>query len=131
MVQTEEGLMEDNPYLPPQGDSSRDSSVRLRHSGIGIACFAIALTTALLEVITASYGIYLGNSTPGGFPEESPLGIFLLATFLVSLAIDLMGTGLGLAAIFQHDRKRLFALLGIGINVARFAIVVPLMVLGQ
>jgi hypothetical protein len=73
---------------------------------------------------------YLELQTPGGMNEESPTAIVLgLLVIGVGLLV-LLGLGLGIAGLFQSDRRKVFSVLGVVINAAIVAGTIGLMVLG-
>lgn len=105
-----------NPYAPSRESIAGLASphpTTLRHSGLGIASFVLALGCAFLAFAMIVVAGVMEVSTPGGIDEES------LAAGLVGLAIltALFGSFvafiLGAAGLFQSQRKKIFAALGL------------------
>jgi hypothetical protein len=85
----------------------------LPHSGLGIASFALSLFLGLLLFLLVAIAGYLGATTPGGVDEQSPVVILLGLAMIGAMLFDLVALILGLAALFQEDRKKVFAILGV------------------
>jgi hypothetical protein len=84
-----------------------------RHSGLGIASFILAILSGLgLFVVFAIAGV-LESSTPGGIPDESPILLVVGLALIAFLFLAMLAIGLGVAGLFQSDRVRLFAVLGV------------------
>jgi len=83
-----------------------------RHSGLGIASFITAIASAVLMFLLIVVAGALEASTPGGMDEESAaamlVGLFLILFMLTSV----VALALGIAGLFQRDRKRVFPILG-------------------
>lgn len=72
----------------------------------------------------------MDTSTPGGMDEES-LGAMLVGLSLFGLLfVELIAIGLGFAALFQQNRQKVFAVLGMVIAVATIAVTVLLLAIG-
>jgi hypothetical protein len=101
-------------YRPPTARvaDQGDGAAKMRHSGLGIASFVISCVCAVLILVLLIVAGVMEVSTPGGVSEESPVVIVvgLLLIFFVFLA--LVGLGLGIAGLFQSERKKAFAVLG-------------------
>lgn len=110
----------DDDYEPPEA----------KHSGFGIASFAIAIAAALLEFVLVATAGVLEASTKGGIDENSPLAILLGLAVIGGLLVALVGIGLGIAGLCQSRRKRVFAVLGMIMNPVVLFGVLGVMVLG-
>jgi hypothetical protein len=83
-----------------------------KHSGLGIVSFISSLISgALLFVIIAIAGV-MEVSNPDGVDEESPVVIFLGLCMFAFLFAALVAMVLGIGALFQRDRNKIFAVLG-------------------
>ena len=84
----------------------------MKHSGVGIASFIVSIIGSLLMFLLFVIAGAIQLSTPGGVDENSPaaMGIGLML-FLLMFAL-LVALGLGIGALCQSDRKRLFGVLG-------------------
>ncbi len=101
-----------------------------KHSGIGIASFILSLfgpACFLLLVIAASA---LEASTPGGLDENSTaagiLGVLLIAVLIISIVSFFLGVG----ALLQTDRKKVFSVLGLVFSAGGFFLEILLLLLG-
>lgn len=92
----------------------------LKHSGLGIASFLIAVTmlAAMIASFAAIIGLtadmFVGNEWPDeqAVLDKSPI-IVLFAFFIVgALLLDLVGATLGIVSLFQKNRRKLFGILG-------------------
>jgi len=84
----------------------------MKHSGLGIASFAISIF-----VVIAMFGLFvvagiMEASTPGGMSEDSTAAVVIgLGIFAIG-GLGLISFGLGVATLFQRERKKLFGILG-------------------
>ena len=86
--------------------------VEVKHSMLGIASFAISVGVGCLMLVLFMVAGFLnaGRVQHGqGYPGQLIVGLF--AIFL--WAADLVAAGLGIAALCQAGRKRLFGVLGL------------------
>ena len=113
-----------NP-LPPVGEPP------LKHSGLGIASFALVLIFGLVLLAVFGYAGYLEASTPGGVDEESPQAIFAGLLMIVSILMVLLSMALGFAGLFVGKRKRVFAILGLCMSGFLVLMSIMLFVLGS
>ena len=101
-----------------------------KHSGLGIASFILAIFagfTAFALVVTAGV---LEASTPGGIDDESPVAIIIGLSLFAIIGVNLLGIALGVAGIFQPNRYRTFAVLGILFNLMLIMAFLLLVVIG-
>ena len=89
-----------------------------KHSGLGIASFAIAITTGLILFFLVATAGFLEVTTPGGIDENSPAAVLMGLALFGGLLLDMLGLALGVAGICQRDRSKLFAVLGVVISSA-------------
>lgn len=119
-------------YRPPATPVAdpHDSAPRLRHSGIGIASFVISCVSTVLIVALVVVAGVIEVSTPGGMAEDSVVAIVigLMMFFFVFLA--LIALGLGIAGLFQAQRRKVFAALGTVLSVATVGGAAALVVIG-
>ena len=84
----------------------------MKHSGVGIASFIVSIVGSLLMFLLFVIAGAIQLSTPGGVDENSPAAMVIgLMLFLLMFAL-LVALGLGIGALCQSDRKRLFGVLG-------------------
>ena len=106
--------MQPDPQPPPQFDPPSSSMpADLKHSGVGIASFVIALATPIifgaLVTVIAVTAVRAKGDHHGAMP-----GIVLASMVLVgSLALPLVALALGIVGCCQQNRKRIFPILGL------------------
>jgi len=100
-----------------------------KHSGIGIASFGISIVVGCLMVALLCVATILnahriqGNLT---YPGQTIVG--LAAIFL--MAADVVAVGLGIAAVCQTGKKRLFGILGLVFSSSTIVGTIGLMIIG-
>jgi len=114
----------DRPELSRNGLSGTEKA-ESKHSGLGIASFIISIIGGIGSIVVLVVAGYYETVTPGGMLVAMIVGVFLFAIFLL-----LVGTGLGIAGLFQKDNKRIFAILGTILNSAFLILVIAVVVLG-
>ncbi|MDP3230680.1 MAG: hypothetical protein Q8N13_22270 [Acidovorax sp.] len=81
------------------------------HSGLGIASFIISLTAgAGLVIVFGIAGVL--ESQSGGMDEESAGAVVLGLFMLLAAMAQVLALGLGIAALVQTGRVKLFGVLG-------------------
>ncbi len=102
----------------------------LKHSGLGVASFVLALVAAvgLIVLIIAASAISAG---PNGLDPRSAGAITIGLLIFVCLFMALIGLGLGIAGIVQKRYRRLFAIIGTAINGLLILGVLALMMIGM
>jgi hypothetical protein len=101
-----------------------------KHSGIGIASFVISIVAGVAILIVFAIAGILEATTPGGMDEKSAAAILTGLCIIALILVDIVALGLGLAGLFQRDRKKLFAILGTVFSFATVACTIVLIVLG-
>lgn len=84
-----------------------------KHSGFGITSFVMALVMGALEFALVVIAGIIENSTPGGMDENSPIAILLGLVMIGGLLVNVLGIVFGVVGLFQPNRKKIFALLGV------------------
>lgn len=95
--------------LAPEYDTRE---VDLKHSALGKAAFVISI--ALLVFMTI-FGMVLVTYDGEEFPAI--LAVSLRLGFMLFFFLFLLSTGLGIAGLFQKDRKKPFAVLAVVMDV--------------
>jgi hypothetical protein len=101
-----------------------------RQSGMGIASFVIAIVMGLAVFLLLAAAGVMEATTPGGMDEKSAAAILLGLMLIGSLMVCLVGLGLGLAALAQSDRIKVFAVLGTVINAFTLVGTILLIIVG-
>lgn len=103
-----------------------DTTMAPAHSGLGIASFITSLTAgALLLLLIAVASV--AESRPGGLDEESAAASLLGLGMLLTALTQMTALGLGIAALTQTGRNKLYGVLGTVF--ASVALVVTLLIL--
>lgn len=101
-----------------------------RHSRLGIASFVLAAAAGLFMFALVAVAGVIEVSTPGGMDEESPAAIVIGLLFILGGLLCLAGLGLGVAGLFDGNRKRVFSVLGLTFNALTILGVLGLLALG-
>lgn len=88
-----------------------DTTMAPAHSGLGIASFITSLVAGvLLLLMIAAAGV--AESRPGGLNEESAAATLLGLAMLLTALAQMTALGLGIAALIQAGRNKLYGVLG-------------------
>lgn len=101
-----------------------------KHSGLGIASFIVSIVSGILTFLLVVVAGVIEASTPGGIDEESAGAIVLGLLLFAFLGMLLVGLGLGIAGLFQKERKKIFAILGTVFSSVIFLCTILIMLLG-
>jgi hypothetical protein len=91
------------------------------HSRLGIASFVIGLVSmfifCLAIVLAFGFGVSIASTNPSiQSLQTSPTILAFGLMMLISPFFGLVGAVLGFVAVFQKDKKKLFGVLGIVLN---------------
>jgi hypothetical protein len=100
-----------------------------KHSGLGIASFAVGLLAGLVEFAIMAVAGVIEASTPGGMDESSPEAVLIGMGLFAGLALAMLGVGLGIGGLTQR-RKKVFAVLGVLVSLLVTLAVSGLIVVG-
>ena len=103
--------MQDNPYGASYY-SQTAAPAELKHSGLGIASFIICLLSGISLLVLFGIAGYMGSQSPAGVDEDDPATVFLGLALIAAGLGQLMSLVLGIVAMFQPNRKKIFAILG-------------------
>lgn len=102
-----------------------------KHSGLGICSFiGVVLSGILFVAMIILVGTVVANDPSGAVDDNSPMVMLIGLLGIGMMVSSLASIGLGIACLFQSDRKRVFGILGLIISVLMFLAVAGLMVLG-
>lgn len=100
--------MSENPY-----DSSYSSPAATLHSGLGIASFVTSLLGGFAGFAVIVACVVMISENVEELPDDD-FGLMLLGLGAIGCGgLILVSIVLGIAALFQADRKKLFAVLGL------------------
>jgi hypothetical protein len=88
----------------------------LKHSGLGIASFMLAIGAGVMMVILILVAVVIEASQPGAFDAQLPSAMVVGLGFCFAILLAVMGIGLGIAGVCQKHRKTVFAILGLVFN---------------
>jgi uncharacterized BrkB/YihY/UPF0761 family membrane protein len=103
--------------------------VEQKHSGVGIVSFVISLVAGFLMVVVIGMaGVLSAHHAPGTRhnPAQAIVGLGMFAL----LGLDLVAVALGIAALCQAQRNKLFGILGLVFSGVTILGTFGLMVLG-
>ena len=83
-----------------------------KHSGLGIASFITSIASGLPLALIVILAGTIEALTPGGMDSQSPVAMAVGLAMFFFIFIGLVSIGLGIAALIQKDRKKIFAILG-------------------
>ena len=82
-----------------------------KHSRLGIASFALSLVVGFLILVLFVVAGVLAQRHGGG--GQYPGAVAVGAGMILLVGLDFLAIGLGIAAVCQKERKRLFGVLGL------------------
>ena len=121
------------PAYPPPGYSAfypQYGESVIPHSGLGIASFIIALVGAAIFVCAMVFIVFHMAQMGGVVNEQAPEAVLSGLSMCGGLVLNIVGVVLGIAGLFQPNRKRLFAIMGLAFNGVIVLGVVALMLIG-
>ena len=104
--------------------------VKSKHSGFGVASFIISILAGLLMFLVFVIGTIMQLSTPGGMDQQSIQAMLVGLSIIALLFIDIVAVVLGIVGLFQKERKKLFAILGIIFSSATVISMIVLIIVG-
>jgi hypothetical protein len=114
-------------YATPSGGGA---SRPLKHSGMGLASLIIGIFCSVWELVVIVIAGVLHN-TPGRTAADKASQDTMVGGLICgSLVFVLVGLGLGIASLFQRDRKKILGILGVVFNGLIILGVIGLMLLG-
>jgi hypothetical protein len=101
----------------------------LKHSGLGIASFIIALLSGIFDfLVVVVAGLLAAGDVP--MDETSPAAIIVGLVIMAAAGVTFIGLGLGIVGVALPNRNKLFAWLGLVFNAMVLLALVGLMCLG-
>ncbi len=125
--------MPDYPPNPYSQTSSYDNGgpkrpyQELKHSGFGIISFLLSLVSGLGMVVLIVAAVLMESEN---LPDDSPQ-LMLLGFGVIGIGLmELFAAIFGFVALFQPDRKKIFAILGLVFSVGAILLFGGLVILG-
>jgi hypothetical protein len=105
--------------------------VALKHSGIGISSFILALAAGIgTFVVVVVAGAMAAAAGPQGINEQSPQAVVVGLLLIGGVLASLLALVLGIVGLCEKNRKKIFALLGTLLSGLTLLCVVGLFILG-
>jgi hypothetical protein len=105
----------DDRWDGPEGDDGPYEGRRLPHSGLGIASFIIGLVVVVIVLLMILLVGVLSTSRTNRNTAET-MGMMTGLLVCGGAVASLVGLGLGLGGVFQENRNRVFAIIGLILN---------------
>ena len=102
----------------------------LKHSGLGIASTILAVVAGLALVGVFVYAGMLGMDQGGQLSETDPRVMMIGFLAIGAMGLLVLGAILGVAGLFVGARKRVFAWVGLVLNVLPLLAGIALMAIG-
>jgi hypothetical protein len=112
-------------------DAYEDDDLSWKHSRFGIASFCLALVGGTMGSVMVVIAGILETSTPGILDEEGPEVMMVGGGFILGGLVLLLGLGLGIAGLCESRRKKVFAVLGLALNILALLGIGVLVVIGM
>ncbi len=104
--------------------------MELKHSGMGTASFVISIIGSVSMFVLFALAGAMETSKPGGMNERSTQAVVLGLLVISVLFVNLVAVGLGVAGLFQKERKKVFAILGTIFSGITVILTVALLIIG-
>lgn len=103
---------------------------RKKHSLLGIISFSLAIFSFILLFVIL---VFVGYHTlvSSGLPENEILYFFVGMIIILLLVIVLISMIVGILGILEKNRRKLFGILGVSIDVVMILLVVSLFIIGS
>ena len=106
------------------------AGAEMKHSGLGVASFTLAMVVLVLTFIIVIVAGVMETSAPAGMDEGSSTVIMLGFAIIGMLIANVVAFGLGIGGIFQQNRKKLYAVLGMTFAMLTFIGTIGLILVG-
>ena len=106
------------------------SNSELRHSGMGIASFVMSVLFGIGAFLVFVYAGYEEITIPGGVAGNRAMAMMIGFSMMLMWALLLVGAVLGTIALFEQNRKKVFALLGLIFSLGTLILSALVIVLG-
>jgi hypothetical protein len=84
-----------------------------KHSGLGITSLVISVLAGVALFVLLVIAGVMETTTPGGIDEESAQAVVIGLFLFLTMFIQLIAVGFGIAGIVQQQRLKLFGILGL------------------
>ena len=118
-------------YRAPRQSGDGEVTAQSKHSGLGIAAFALGIFNLLALFVLLAVAGYLEGSVPGGLGNNESLAMAVGLVAMLVMALCLLALGLGIGGCVQKQHKKVFAILGIVVSGLTTMIMVGTILLGM
>lgn len=101
-----------------------------KQSVLGIAAFILSCISFFAILVLVLLAGFIEATTPGGMNETSIEAILIGSTLFAFIGLSLLGFVLGMAGLFQKERKKIFAIIAVLIAAATLILTIGIIVLG-
>jgi hypothetical protein len=102
----------------------------VKHSGLGIAALILSILIGTTEFVMIVVAAIIESASEGGMDEDSVGAIVLGLIVIGGCFLAFVGLILGVAGLFQKDRKKVFPVLGTAFNAMILLAVAGLIIIG-
>ena len=102
----------------------------MKHSELGIAGFVVSLVVLVAYFGLLFVGMYHEISTPGGLNEYSWTAVWIGLCLVLAILINIAGLGLAIGGLWQKERQKIYAILGVIFNAAQLLVILALIFMG-
>ncbi|MEZ6125279.1 MAG: hypothetical protein R3C49_19190 [Planctomycetaceae bacterium] len=129
-MKDEQFVVNDSRFDNPYGMPTTQRPV-LPHSGPGIASFVTSLFAGMSLLGLLVLTIVVLGPNPDAVPDDDPKLIIIGLSGIFAMMLMVVSIVLALVALFQPDRRKLFAILGLTLNFLLIVVFGGLVVLGS
>lgn len=107
--------------------------LELKHSGFGIASVIVSILSIVLLLGVIGFFTYMefNGVSVDRMSDDDPALLLAGIVFLVALIMNALALAFGISGLFQRDRKKVFAALGIVFSGGFLAVLFFLVILGS
>ncbi|MBN2182243.1 MAG: hypothetical protein JW715_10040 [Sedimentisphaerales bacterium] len=105
----------------PELNPAQKHQMPRKHSRMGIASFIIALGQGFVTMIFIILAIILASTEHQN--DNTTVFLFFGMFLMVGILSHLVGVGLGIAGTIQKSRRKIFAIIGLVLNVLGFFVI--------
>lgn len=112
-----------------QDNANLQVKVHRKHSLFGIASFIASMTLIFFVILLIVAAVYF-EVFAGGMPDNERLNLIVGLFFILGALCSLVGIALGIAGLFERNKKKLFSILGVTLNSVSIIVVIILIAIG-
>ena len=122
---------EGKPIMEMNMESMENAeSMEPKHSAFGIASFILSIFVGMSMFLAFVIAGVMEASRPGGMDEQSIQAVIVGLAIITLIFLDLVAVVLGIVGLFQKNRKKVFAILGVIFSSVTLMLVIGVIILG-